>query len=180
MKKLIIVGMLVLAAIGIVGAQGTTQNKDIKVSASVGKNVYIVSVADLNLGSLNVVSGGSATGNATIRSNHTSWTVKVYADKGVLTQWDGTSYVTTTGATTIPYTFTFNSAASVATEKIVGQALPTGDATTATTATFTKRTTGGANGQPFAYSVNVSGAAGGADWDAANYQDTIHMVVTAN
>ena len=179
MKKLIIVGMLVLAAIGIVGAQGTTQNKDIKVSASVGKNVYIVSVADLNLGSLNVVSGGSATGNATIRSNHTSWTVKVYADKGVLTQWDGTSYVTTTGATTIPYTFTFNSASGVTTEKIVGQTLPTSVAT-APTATFTARTTGGASGQAFAYSVSVAGAAGGADWDAANYQDTIHMVVTAN
>ena len=177
MKKLIIVGMLVLAAIGIVGAQGTTQNKDIKVSASVGKNVYIVSVADLNLGSLDVVNGGSATANATIRSNHTSWTVQAYADKGVLTQWNGTAYVS--GGTTIPYTFTFNSAASVASEKIVGKALPTSVAT-APTATFTARTTGGASGQSFAYSVSVAGAAGGADWDAASYQDTIHMVVTAN
>ena len=179
MKKLIIVGMLVLAAIGIVGAQGTTQNKDIKVSANVGKNVYIVSVADLSLGSLDVVSGGSATANAVIRSNHTSWTVKVYADKGVLTQWNGTAYVTTTGATTIPYTFTFNSAASVSTEKIVAQTLTT-SATGAPTATFTARTSGGATGQTFAYGVNVTGAAGGADWDAAIYQDTIHMVVTAN
>jgi len=180
MKKLIIVGMMVLAAIGIVGAQGTTQSKDITVSANVGKHVYILSAPNLSLGTLDVVNGGTASATAMIRSNHTSWTVKVYAEKGVLTQWDGSNYVTTSGATTIPYTFTFNSAASTASEKIVAQTLPTSAATAATTATFTAKTTGGTSGQAYVYQVDVSGVAAGADWDAANYQDVIHMTVTAN
>lgn len=179
MKKLVIVGMLVFAGIGFVSAQGTTVNKDITVSANVAKHVYILSAPDLSLGTLDLVTGGSDSDTAMIRSNHSSWTFKVYAEKGVLTQWDGSNYVTTGGATTIPYTFTFNNAASVASEKIVAQTLPTGQATAATTATFTAKTTGGSSGQGFLYSVNVAGSAQGAAWDAANYQDVLHVTVTA-
>lgn len=179
MKKLVIVGLLVLAGFGFVSAQTSSENKDITVSANVGKHVYILSAPNLALGTLDVVNGGSATGTAVIRSNHSSWTFKVYAEKGVLTQWDGSNYVTGANVTTIPYTFTFNSAATVATEKIVAQTVPT-SAGSALTAAFTAKTTGGASGQEFGYSVNVTGAAGGADWDYADYQDVLHVTVAAN
>lgn len=180
MKKLVIVGLLVLAGFGFVNAQTATQSQDITVSANVGKHVYILSAPNLALGTLDVVTGGSDTDTAMIRSNHSSWTFKVYAEKGVLTQWNGTTYVTGASVTTIPYTFTFNSAATVATEKIVAQTVPTVAATAATTATFTAKTTGGVSGQAFVYGVNVVGIAAGADWDAANYQDVLHVTVAAN
>ena len=180
MKKLVIVGLLVLAGFGFVSAQNASENKDITVSANVGKHVYILSAPNLALGTLDVVNGGSASGTAMIRSNHSSWTFKVYAEKGVLTQWDGSNYVTGANVTTIPYTFTFNNAATVASEKIVAQTVPTTAATAATTATFTAKTTGGTTGQAFIYAVNVTGIAAGADWDAANYQDVLHVTVAAN
>lgn len=175
MKKLFVVGLLVFAGLSIVAAQ---TSKDITVSATIGKYVAILSVDDLAFGTLDPATGGTKSGNAVIVSNHYAWTVKVYADKGTLTQWDGTAYVTTAGATTIPYTFTFNSASTVATEKIVAQTVPTGAATAATTATFTARTTGDTTGQTFAYKVDVAAAT--TSWDAANYRDVLHMTVTAN
>jgi len=179
MKKLVIVGLLVLAGFGFVSAQAATQSQDITVSANVGKHVYILSAPNLALGTLDVVNGGSKTDTAMIRSNHTSWTFKVYAEKGVLTQWNGTTYVTGANVTTIPYTFTFNNDATVATEKIVAQTVPI-SAGSALTATFTAKTTGGVSGQAFVYGVNVAGISGGADWDSATYQDVLHVTVAAN
>lgn len=177
MKKFFVLGLLFLAGIGFASAQ-TTASKDIPVSATVDKHVYIVSATDLAFtSSLDGAAAATVSGTAYIRSNHNSWTFKVYADKGILTEYVGSAYVVS--GVTIPYTFTFNSAGATA-EKMVGITVPTTAATAASTATFTTRTTGGTTGQAFLYSVTVPAMGTTTDWAAATYHDVLHVTVTAN
>lgn len=179
MKKFVVLVALFAAVSGMAFADNPVSDT-LTVSASVAKHVYILSAPDLSLGVLDVVSGGTDSDNVKIRSNHSSWTFAVYADKGALTQWTGSAYVTTPGATTVPYTFTFNSAGTLTETAILsGITVPVTAATAGSTATFAAKTMGGASGQDFVYKVDVAGAEGGAAWDAANYQDVLHFVVTA-
>jgi len=179
MKKFVVLVALFAAASGIAFAVDSVSDT-LTVSASVAKHVYILGAPDLDLGVLDVVSGGFDSDNAKIRSNHSAWTFAVYADKGALTQWTGSAYVMTEGATTVPYTFTFNSAGTLtAAAKLTGITVPVGAAEAGSTATFDKKTTGGIAGQDFVYRVDVAGNVDGAAWDAANYQDVLHFVVTA-
>lgn len=179
MKKFFVLVALFAAVSGMAFAANPVSDT-LTVSASVAKHVYILGAPDLDLGVLDVDNGGSDSDDATIRSNHSSWTFAVYADKGVLTQWSGSAYVTTEGATTVPYTFTFNSAGNLTSAaKLEGITVPVAAATAGSTASFNKKTENGAAGQDFVYEVAVAGAVGGAAWDAANYQDVLHFVVTA-
>ena len=176
MKKFVVGILFLLALVSFVSAQ--TETKNITVSMTVNKILSVTGVTDLALGSINPGSAATASGASTIRTNYYSWTVKAYALKGTLTQYASGAYVTTSGATTIPYTFTFNSAATVSTEKFVSQTLPT-SVSSAPTATFTAKTSGGASGQTFAYAVNVT-AADTTNADAASYQDVIYFIVAVN
>lgn len=183
MKKFFVL-VAVFAAVSGMAFAANPVSDTVTVSANVAKHVYILSAPDLSLGTLgvlDVVNGGSDSDNVKIRSNHSSWTFAVYADKGVLSQHIAGVYVTP-GATvtTIPYTFTFNSAGTLtAAAKLTGITVPVGAADAGSTATFNAKTTGGAAGMDFVYGVDVAGAVGGAAWDAADYQDVLHFVVTA-
>lgn len=180
MKKSIVLALFVLLFTAGIFAQ-TPANGDILVTANVNKNVSIISLPSITLGTLDGATAKTVSSTAVIRSNHVSWNVKVYADNAVLKRYDNNAgaYVTGTGLTTIPYTFSFNTASTVAAEKIVGATLTT-SISSAATATFTTRTSGGASGQSFDFSVSVPAATAGTDWDAGDYRDVIRVTVTAS
>ena len=175
MKKFA-VGIVFLAAF-VSFAVAQTETKNVTVKLEISKSLTVSGVTDLNLGTIYPGSSATKSGDITIKTNYKFWTVKAYATYGVLTQYVDNAYVTTAGATTIPYKFSFNSAASTSTEKFTNQTLSTAP-TSATTATFTSRTSG-SNGQTFSYQVDIT-AADTANADAANYQDVISLIVTVN
>ena len=144
----------------------------------VPKFVEIQSLEDLPLGVLNPNTGITKTATAIIRSNHYSWTLSAYAQRGALTVFDGLVYDITTD--TVPYILAFNSADPVTAQKFTSTSpLPT-TVELALTATFSRKTTGGKTGEPFVYSITVAPEEGAANWDAGNYRDVIYITVTAN
>ena len=179
MKKLVFLLFILLALNGFVSSQTAEEDGDILVSSNVSKHIYIMSMQDLSFGPLNTSGANSSTGIIYIRSNHESWTFKVYAEKGALTEWDTalSSYVS--GGETIPYTFTFNGRAATPEERIIGQTVPTTSAA-ALTASFSEKTKFGSNGEPFSYTVDIAGLPGGANWGAGTYHDVLYMSVSAN
>lgn len=179
MKKLFLSLMLCLIYIANICAQTVSEDTDIMVSSNVSKHVYILSLQDLSFGPLDTTSLNTATGAIVIRSNHSSWKFKVYAEKGVLAEWDPLTSSFVPGGEMIPYTFTFNSAGASPEERIIAQTVPTALGTELV-ATFSEKTKYGANGEPFLYSVDITGVAGGADWGAGDYRDVLHVSLSVN
>jgi len=133
---------------------------------------------NIDLGTLNPITGITKSATATIRSNHYSWTLKAYTQRGSLTVHDGVAYDETTD--TIPYTLTFNGSDTNTAQKFTATSpLPTTLAT-ALIATFSRKTTGGKAGEAFSFTIYVPPATITANWDFGNYRDVIYMVVTAN
>lgn len=173
MKKLALVCAVSFIAIGFASAQSA----DVKVSASVDTNLIFVSISNIDLGPIDL-SGKTVSATAMIRSNHNSWKFQVWADSSFLRVWDGSAYVSQGNPSIIPYTFSFNDTATLSTEKIVSQTVPT-TLGTALTAAFTTKTSGGANGQAFVYKVIVAPDSN-ANWESATYQAILHVILATN
>lgn len=179
MKKLMVWFFLCLACIGYLSAQTVSEDTDITVTSNVSKHIYILSLQDLSFGQLSTTGLNTAAGTIVIRSNHSSWQFRVYAEKGALAEWDALTSSYVSGGDLIPYTFTFNSAATNSAERIMAQTVPTALGTELV-ATFDKKTKNGANGEPFDYSVEVTGVAGGSDWGAGDYRDVLHVSLSVD
>ncbi|MHB0896674.1 MAG: hypothetical protein ACYC1A_03885 [Spirochaetales bacterium] len=179
MKKLFLLGLLLLIQTEFALSQTATEDGDILVSSNVAKHAYILSLQDLSFGSLNESGSNTASGTIVIRCNYKSWAFKVYAEKGALTEWDAESSSYIPDGDTIPYTFTFNSASAVPEARIIAQPLPT-TANEGLIATFSEKTKFGSNGEPFLYSVDVVGTGGGSFWTAGNYHDVLYVSVIVN
>ncbi len=180
MKKFVIVGVLLVSLLGALSAQTTTETKTFEVSLNVAK-ILIFSVTNVSLGTIQPGVGTSGTGTANIRTNYFSWKVEIYAQNGMLKEWDAAATPAgyRTGGATIPYNFSFNTADTTPGRFFANKTLGT-SATAETTATFTARTTGGTNGQSFGYTVTVPAPTGTDDWSAGEYKDFIYMKVTVN
>lgn len=175
MKKVVLTLFAIAFVIGAAGAQ--TQN--IAVSANVSTQLYFVSApSTLELGTLNLSTGTYTAGTVYIRSNLKSWKLKVSADNSELRQWDGSAYMTSGDPSTVPYTFSFNTASSVPAEKIVNQTLAT-TPSAATTASFSRKATGGSAGEAFSVRVDVPAEPSGSSWEAANYQVILYLTLSA-
>lgn len=175
MKK----ALLTLLAFAIFAGVLSAQTQNITVSASVNTQLYFVSIPEtLGLGTLNLAAGTYASGTAYIRANLQSWKLRVSADSSTLRQWDGTAYVTNGNPTTIPYTFSFNTASAIAAEKIVSQPLST-TTSEATTATFSRKTGSGSSGEAFVLRIDVPAEPAGTTWDSAEYQVVIYVTLSA-
>jgi hypothetical protein len=155
----------------------TTVTKNLDVTVDIPK-VVSVTLQDVLLGVLNPLTGITKDSTAVIRSNHYSWTLTAYAQRGMLTVFDGSAYDETTD--TIPYTLAFNSADTNQAQKFISATpLPTSLAT-ALSATFSRKTTGGKDGESFIFTINVPAATAAANWDAGDYRDVLYVTVTAN
>lgn len=179
MKKLIVWFFLCLACVGYLSAQAVSKDTDITVTSNVSKHIYILSLQDLSFGPLSTTSLNTATGTILIRSNHSSWQFRVYAEKGALAEWDTLTSSYVSGGDLIPYTFTFNSTAANSAERIIAKPVPTALGTQLV-ATFGEKTKYGANGEPFSYSVEVTGTASGSDWGAGDYRDVLYVSLSVN
>jgi spore coat protein U-like protein len=179
MKKLFFLGLLLLIQTEFVLSQTASEDGDILISSNVAKHAYILSLQDLSFGSLNVSGSNTASGTIVIRCNYKSWAFKVYAEKGALAEWEAESSSYIPGGDTIPYTFTFNSASAVPETRIMAQPVPT-TSNEGLIATFSEKTKFGANGEPFLYSVEIIGLAGGSDWTAGNYHEVLYISVIVN
>jgi len=179
MKKFMISFFLCIACAGYLSAQAVSEDTDITVTSNVSKHIYILSLQDLSFGSLNTTGLNTATGTILIRSNHSSWRFRVYAEKGALAEWDALTSSYISGGDLIPYTFTFNSTATNPAERIISQTVPTALGSELI-ATFGEKTKYGANGEPFTYSVDIIGVAGGSDWGAGDYRDVLHVSLSVN
>jgi len=178
MKKLLCVGLLFLVGLAMVTAEPTDDN-EILLSLNVEKKVYIISCQDLNLGAISSVGTTSASGTVFIRSNRASWSFDVYADKGVLAEWDPATSSYFANGDTIPYTFSFNVGSAVTAERIVSQTVPTVSAN-ALKAMFNRKTSNGSSGEAFGYYVEVTAVSGSLDWQTAgDYHDVLHFSLTA-
>lgn len=179
MKKLFLVGLIFLIQAQFVKSQTVPEDGDILISSNVAKHAYILSCEDLSFGPLNVSGTNTTSGTIVIRCNYKSWAFKVYAEKGVLTEWEAESASYIPDGDTIPYTFTFNSASAVPEARIIAQSVPT-TSNEGLIATFNEKTKFGSNGEPFLYSVEISGLAGGSDWTAGNYHEVLYVSVIVN
>jgi len=173
MKKLLLTSILVFIALVFSGAD-PVEEEAILLSLNVEKHVYIKSYEDLVLGEISKTSITSDSGTMYIRSNRNPWTFHVYAEKGALTEWDPETSSYIPDGETIAYTFSFNTASSLPSEKIVAQTVPTISADSLE-AVFNRTTMYGASGEPFVYSVEVSAAAGNEAWSAGMYHDVLHL-----
>ena len=179
MKKLALLGLLFLIQTEFALSQTASEDGDILVSSNVAKHAYILSLDDLSFGSLNVSGSNVASGTIVIRCNYKSWSFKVYAENGALTEWEAESSSYIPGGDTIPYTFTFNGASAIPESRIIAQPVPT-TSNDGLTASFSDKTQFGANGEPFLYSVEIIGLEGGSDWTAGNYQEVLHVAIIVN
>jgi hypothetical protein len=179
MKKLFLFGLIFLIQTEFVLSQTAFEDGDILISSNVAKHAYVLSLEDLAFGSLNVSGSNVASGTIVIRCNYKPWAFKVYSEKGVLAEWDTESSSYIPGGDTIPYTFTFNSASAVPETRIIARPVPTAS-NEGLTATFNKKTKFGANGEPFLYSIEIIGLAGGSDWTAGNYHEVLYVSVIVN
>ena len=173
MKKWLLVSVFLLASLCFSFAD-LVEEESILLSLNVEKHMYIISTEDLALGEISSTGSTSDSGTVYIRSNRKRWTFGVYADKGALTEWDPAASSYVADASTIPYSFTFNSPSSLLAEKIVAQPVPTVSANSLQ-AFFNRPTLYGSNGEPFIYSIEVSAASGSDDWTAGNYHDVLHL-----
>jgi len=130
----------------------------------------------IDFGAITILSGGSRSGIWNIRSNLRSWMVQAYALKGSLTPVINGVYDET--GTRIPYYLSFNTIDPTYSFSS-SSPLPTTSAL-ALTATFTRKTLNGKEGEDFTFLINIPPAPNNQDWDAGNYNDVIYVTVTAN
>ena len=179
MKKLFLLGLIFLVRTQFVESQTSSEDADILISSNVAKHAYILSLEDLSFGPLNTSGANTASGTILIRCNYKSWAFKVYAEKGALAEWDIESSSYIANGDTIPYTFTFNGTSTVPDERIIAQPVPT-TSNQGLVATFSEKTKFGSNGEPFIYTVDIVGTAGGSDWTAGDYHEVLYVSIIVN
>ncbi|MFA6008276.1 MAG: hypothetical protein WC784_06605 [Candidatus Shapirobacteria bacterium] len=153
--------------------------KNLDLYIDIPKIVSIIQLDDIDFGEI-PFSGAVIEKTAILRSNHYSWSLSVYAERGELTLYNNETANYYEGMDTIPYIFTFNGSDPEPSQRIVSTgSLPTspGDALIAT---FNRKTTGGKDGEPFLYSIIVPPSTSDANWDAGDYQEKLIMTITAN
>lgn len=175
--KKYLIFIFVLAVVSNSVAQTVAKNLDLYVD--IPKIVSIIQLDDIDFSEIQF-SGATVEKTAILRSNHYSWSIAVYAERGVMTLFNTLSSTYYEGMDTIPYTFTFNGSDAVQAQKIVSSSpLPT-SAVNALIATFSRKTSGGKLGESFIYSITIPPSTSDANWDAGDYHDKLYMTVTAN
>lgn len=160
------------------GAQ-TAVAKNLDLYVDIPKIVSIIQLDDINFNEI-PLSGATLEKTAILRSNHYSWSLAVYAERGELTLYNNETSTYYEGMDTIPYIFTFNGSDPIEAQRIESTSpLPT-SAADALIATFSRKTSGGKDGESFLYSITIPPSASDANWDAGDYHEELTMTVTAN
>ena len=158
-------------------AQTVAKNLDLYLD--IPKIVSIIQLDDIDFIEI-PFSGATVEKTAILRSNHFSWSLAVYAERGEMTLFDNLSVTYYEGMDTIPYIFSFNASDPVQAQSIVStNPLPT-SALNALSATFSRKTSGGQSGESFTYSITIPPETSNANWDAGDYRDKLFMTITAN
>jgi len=179
MKKFVLVGMFVLAAVGFAFASGT-DTSNLAVSANITPILEVVATAG---SAITLTSNASAlpAGSVTVRTNQKNWTITLSSANtydtskiGALRGYDGLDGT----SLYIPYKFTLSG-------NLYGTAVTLFDTTlgdwqaAALTKDLTTRSTPGST--PDSFDAVIAVGVEDANWNAAyTYQDTLTITVAAN
>ena len=170
---------LLLTLLIIATSNAATNDMEVYIDVPLHLNLTLSSTL-INLGELDEAGEASSIG-VNIRANTKSWKISATATYGKLT-WGAEPGLTwaapAPGATLIQIPYRVSFADNDPYQVLFPlTALPANLDTILYN--FTRKTTGGANGEDFTFMVHVDPKGASDNWDAGEYQDTILLTVTA-